>query len=637
LEYDLRDSLESLNFVTQNLKVMLKIPYGLADFARLRREKYFYVDRTDYIEQLETHATSYTMFLRPRRFGKSLIISILSHYYDVKKAADFPMLFGDLHIGKHPTPLANQYLILRFDFSGIETNAVKEVFASFLKKIKSGISRFMSKYETFFTDEQTEHVLSQPSPAAVAVEFFNIFTNNNIQPAIYLLIDEYDQFTNELLSFHFHDFKDIVSSNGYVRKFYEVIKEEAGRGSIARIFMTGVAPVTVDSMTSGFNIITDISLSPRFHNMMGFTEMEVVSFLNQLDVPKNELDEKLTELRDCYDGYRFNLKIKNHLYNPEMVLYFGNYYQSEREYPPKMLTANVASDYQKIANIFNVGGNETTALSDLNELLENGEVNSYLTDRFNVALGFGIQDVWSMLFYTGMTTLKAVSGNDWTFQMPNDVIKKLYYDYFVALNLGKDYNQMTHLIRNSLRKLVFQGQITDFVQYVEMALAKAHSNRDKVTYGEKHLKTLMIGLLYPYESYHIRSELEVQSKYVDIFLERRPQVNIKHEILLELKYIKKEDGFKWLDAQGNLVAPPTSTLPVVSTTPKKGRKPKPKLVSTTPVNPPVISLLESVAEAGAKQLANYMTADYFKRPNLLGYCLVFVGNECKKILPYLSN
>jgi hypothetical protein len=611
---------------------MLKIPYGIADYERIQREKYFYLDRTQYIEQLETYGSSYTMFLRPRRFGKSLVISMLENYYDVNKAADFPMLFGDLYIGKHPTPLANQFYILQFDFSGIETNEVRLVHDAFLKKVKSGIRGFMSSYESFFTAEERANIELQSSASSVLVEFFDIFRAKEFSHPIYVLIDEYDQFTNELLSFHFEDFKDIVSKNGYVRKVYEILKTEAGRGNIARIFMTGVAPVTVDSMTSGFNISTDISLLPRFHNMMGFTELEVYDFLKKLSVPEAELEEKLTDLRQWYDGYRFDPNAIEHLYNPEMVLYFANYYQSERTYPKRMLAANVATDYQKIANIFRIGGDETTALTHLNYLLENGEVSSYLTERFNVALGFGIADIWSMLFYTGMTTVKSVIGNDWTFQMPNYVIKKLYYDYFSALTLGMDYNNLTHLIRDSIRKLLFQGQISDFTQHVSTALVKAHSNRDKIAYGEKHLKTLIIGLLFPYESFMIRSEPEVEGKYPDIFLERIPQVNIKHEIVIELKYIKKEDGLKWLDSQGNIVDSPDGI-----TAKKKGRKPKIAPAAVVPTGPPVISLLEDVTEKGTQQLARYMASDYLQRPNILGFCLVFVGNECQKIVLYQKD
>ncbi|MEN9610811.1 MAG: hypothetical protein RLZZ628_1625, partial [Bacteroidota bacterium] len=187
------------------------------------------------------------------------------------------------------------------------------------------------------------------------------------------------------------------------------------------------------------------------------------------------------------------------------------------------------------------------------------------------------------------------------------------------------------IIRDTIQKLVFQGKIVEFANLVGVALTKAHSNRDKVTYGEKHLKTLMIGLLFPYESYRIRSEHEEETRYPDIFLERIPQVNIKHEVVLELKYIKKEDRLKWVDNQDNIVDPPAS----LSAAPKKkGRKPKTPVVAVVPTNPPVRTLLEAIAEQGTQQLRHYMAMERFKRPNTLGFCLIFVGNECAQIIDY---
>jgi Predicted AAA-ATPase/PD-(D/E)XK nuclease superfamily len=610
---------------------MLKIPYALADYGRLRREHFFYVDRTNYIELLELYGTSYAMFLRPRRFGKSLIISLLAHYYDVDKASDFQQLFGDLYIGKHPTPLANQYLILRFDFSGIETNEVQKVHESFLFKVKDGFKNFMSAYPEAFTVAQQTSILNQTLASSVVLDFFGCYRQNRLRPAVYVLIDEYDQFTNELLSFHFPEFKDIVSKNGYVRKFYEILKSETNSGSIARIFLTGVAPVTVDSMTSGFNIMTDLTLHPLFHDMMGFVEAEVVDLLEKIAVTEADLPLILDDLRKWYDGYRFDLDSPQHLYNPEMVLYFANYYQAVRKYPKKMLTSNVATDYQKIAQIFRIGNNEETSLAYLTTFLETGEIKSYLTDRFNVAIGFGLKEIWSMLFYTGMTTLKAVFGNNYTFQMPNYVIKSLYYDYFVALQLGMAYGTIQYEIRESIEELVAHGHIEPFTKWVEKALTQAHSNRDNVGYNEKHLKTLVVGLLFPYENYLIRSEYEVEKRFIDIFLERIPQVNIKHEILLELKYLKKENADKWIDKDEKIVDPP----PPVTT--KKVAKPRKTKVPPPPSAPkpiPVRPLLDHVVEKATVQLSEYMQLQRFQRPNLLGFCLVYVGNECKHILPY---
>jgi hypothetical protein len=612
---------------------MLKIPYAIADYGRLRREQFFYVDRTHFIESLELYGTSYVMFLRPRRFGKSLIISLLAHYYDVNQAANFQQLFGDLYIGKKPTPFANQYMILLFDFSGIETTDVTHVPEAFLKKIKDGIKWFINRYPDFCTQTEIDEILNKTTPTSVIIEFFDIFKKIKRTP-IYVLVDEYDQFTNELLSFHFPEFQDIVSKNGYVRKFYEVLKTEAGRGSIHRIFLTGIAPVTMDSMTSGFNITTDLTLHPLFHDMMGFTEAEVQDLLRKIDVSETELPLILDDLRKWYDGYRFDLDSPNHLYNPEMVLYFVNYYQTVRKYPKKMLTANVATDYQKIAQIFRIGNNEETSLAYLNTFLETGEIKSYLTDRFNIAIGFSLKEIWSMLFYTGMTTLKSVFGNDYTFQMPNYVIKSLYYDYFVMLQLGMSYGTIQYEIRESIRELLSHGRIEAFAKWVGHALQKAHSNRDNIGYNEKHLKTLVVGLLFPYENYLIRSEYEVEKRFIDIFLERIPQVNIKHEILLELKYIKKENEHQWVDKDDKIVDPPT---PITTKKVAKSRKPKVPAPPSTPKPIPVKPLFEHVVEKATIQLAEYMQLKRFQRPHLLGFCLVYVGSECKKIIPYAPN
>jgi hypothetical protein len=612
---------------------MLKIPYAIADYGRLRREQFFYVDRTHFIESLELYGTSYVMFLRPRRFGKSLIISLLAHYYDVNQAANFQQLFGDLYIGKKPTPFANQYMILLFDFSGIETTDVTHVPEAFLKKIKDGIKWFINRYPDFCTQTEIDEILNKTTPTSVIIEFFDIFKKIKRTP-IYVLVDEYDQFTNELLSFHFPEFQDIVSKNGYVRKFYEVLKTEAGRGSIHRIFLTGIAPVTMDSMTSGFNITTDLTLHPLFHDMMGFTEAEVQDLLRKIDVSETELPLILDDLRKWYDGYRFDLDSPNHLYNPEMVLYFVNYYQTVRKYPKKMLTANVATDYQKIAQIFRIGNNEETSLAYLNTFLETGEIKSYLTDRFNIAIGFSLKEIWSMLFYTGMTTLKSVFGNDYTFQMPNYVIKSLYYDYFVMLQLGMSYGTIQYEIRESIRELLSHGRIEAFAKWVGHALQKAHSNRDNIGYNEKHLKTLVVGLLFPYENYLIRSEYEVEKRFIDIFLERIPQVNIKHEILLELKYIKKENEHQWVDKDDKIVDPPT---PITTKKVAKSRKPKVPAPPPSPKPIPVKPLFEHVVEKATIQLAEYMQLKRFQRPHLLGFCLVYVGSECKKIIPYAPN
>jgi hypothetical protein len=215
------------------------------------------------------------------------------------------------------------------------------------------------------------------------------------------------------------------------------------------------------------------------------------------------------------------------------------------------------------------------------------------------------------------------------------VIKGLYYDYFMALQLGMAYGNLRHEIRDSIEQLVMNGEIEPFTKYVAQVLRQEHSTRDSMGYNEKHLKTLIIALFFPYESYLIRSEIEHQRRFIDIFLEKIPQVDIKHEILLELKYIKKENANKWLDKDGNLVEPPAPPQPVKKVA-KSRKKLPPPVTPVVPAPVPVKPLLDDVIDKGYQQLCEYMVLPRFQRPNLLGFCLVFVGTECRKILPYLG-
>ena len=250
---------------------MLKIPYGESDFEKVILSGFFYQDRTNYIRDLET-APSFIYYLRPRRFGKSLFVTMLHHYYDLKDKPNFDKLFGKLDIGKNPTPLANQYMVLSLEFSRIQTSTPEKTFNGFLRNVHEGVGIFLKRYESFFPPTIHEYILNQKQPDDLLTAFFYHYKQLNIDkklPKIYLLIDEYDHFANELVSFNYTFFEKSVTENGFVRKFYETIKTATRDGIIDRLFITGVSPLTLDSMTSGFNIGTNLSLSEGFHAMMG--------------------------------------------------------------------------------------------------------------------------------------------------------------------------------------------------------------------------------------------------------------------------------------------------------------------------------------------------------------------------------
>jgi len=326
---------------------MMKIPYGESNFTTIIKGGYFYQDRTEYIRYLEEKTPKYIYYLRPRRFGKSLFVSLLHHYYGIEHQTEFKDLFGKLTIGKNPTPLANQYVVLSFEFSRIQTNTAENTFNGFLKNVKEGVAIFLNKYTTFFPASTHNKILNNKHPNEVLKALFLQYTLNNQKkelPKIYLLIDEYDHFANELISFDFDYFSKAVTENGFVRKFYETIKTATRDTIVDRLFITGVSPITLDSMTSGFNIGTNLSLRPALHAMMGFKQAEVRDILKGIGIENGQLAETLKDLKAWYNGYLFNTRAKESIYNPDMVLYFAQQFQAENYYPDELLDPNIASE-----------------------------------------------------------------------------------------------------------------------------------------------------------------------------------------------------------------------------------------------------------------------------------------------------
>jgi hypothetical protein len=571
---------------------MIKIPYGQSDFETLRRENYFYQDRTEFIEKLENWSSKYPVFLRPRRFGKSLFISALHHYYGLEHKDKFPVLFDNLYIGQHPTKLANSYMILRFEFSRIDTATHESTYQGFLDNVLYGVETFLSAYSEFFTQEQYKKIQTIKSPEAVLKTLFSFIRHNKISHKIYLLIDEYDHFANELLSVDFKRFKKDVSHAGFVRKFYESLKAATSEGIIDRIFITGVSPITMDSLTSGFNISDNISLNPIFSDLMGFTHAETEAILTESAIPVEKIPTMMSDLMEWYDGYQFSSTNSGPLFNPDMLLYFLKEYSILGKYPEEMLDSNIITDYRKIRDMFKIGSEETEKLALLNELTDRGYIDFPLTRIYNLQHNFTDEDFLSLLFYMGMLTFKEARSNDWRFEIPNYVIKKLYFEYFGALYLEKtQFSRSQRPIMQTIDALMNEGKPEAFLDIVEYVLQENHSNRDEMVYGEKHLQTLMIALLFPFKAFKIHSEYESKRTYPDIFLERIPDRKINYEVVLELKYVKKSAEDKLAD----------------------------------------------VIQEAQTQLNGYMVTERFSRPDVRGFYIVFLGgkvNECKEYGAY---
>lgn len=527
---------------------MLKLPYGVSSFAQLAQEEYYFVDRTGYIAQLEQLPERYLFFLRPRRFGKSLFISLLQCYYGLEYAADFTELFGGFAISQNPTLLANRYLVLKLEFSHINTQTPENTYAGFLANVKHGVSIFLEKYAFCFAPADEAYILSADTPTFVMQRLLERFQRKQVVDQstykIYLLIDEYDHFANELVAFRIEEFKQSVSRNGYVRKFYESIKSATGDGLVDRIFITGVSPLTLDSLTSGFNIGTNLSLDRQFHNMLGFTEEEVATILTGVGVQDVDLPASMADMREWYNGYLFNGRVTTRLYNPDMVLFFAKEYGRYGAYPETLLDTNIASDYGKLRELFRVEGQEVQNFAVLNELITQGEVAASLTRQFSFEKDFTRDDLISLLFYLGIVTIQQAQLSRFIFEPPNFVITQLYYDYFHQLILRQANLRADDLrIYDRVLQLAQDNQITPLIEAVE-AILQQLSNRDAMGFDEKYVKAIFASLLYSTQIYTIHSEFESDRRYVDLLLTRRPPIEPTYQFAFELKYLKQSDAHR---------------------------------------------------------------------------------------------
>jgi hypothetical protein len=381
-------------------RMKMKLPYGLSNFKDVILGGYTYVDKTVYIAQFEDSGR-YNILLRPRRFGKSLLLSAMEYYYDINYAADFDPLFANLYIGKHPTPMQSGYRVLFMEFSGISTESYEAVYRAFNTKVELALQRFLKRYG--YPTSDSANIASYSSPHEKMEAFFKIVEGQKIL----LLIDEYDHFANSILAEDLQQFQKIVGKGGFVRSFYETIKTATQRGIVDRLFITGVTPIMLDSMTSGFNIGENVSLTEAFNEAMGFTRAEVANLLEPL-VERCGLDrtQLLADVTDWYNGYRFHIDAAETVYNANMVLYFLKNFDYKRcAYSRKMLDANIASDYGKLLGLFSIG-NRDENFAVLDELLTTGEVVAQQVEKFDFDKGFERDDFISLLGYMGFASLQ---------------------------------------------------------------------------------------------------------------------------------------------------------------------------------------------------------------------------------------
>ncbi|MCY6354149.1 ATP-binding protein [Clostridium sp. ZS2-4] len=516
---------------------MKKIPYGISNFERLIEENYLYVDKTKYIEILENYAP-YQFFIRPRRFGKSLFISMMENYYDVNKKDKFEKLFGNVYIGENPTEEKNKYLVLSLSFSGITTNINKEIFVEeFNYEVVSKVRHFIKKYNPILnTNEMPKDI----DTANKALKYI-IQLSESVGEKILVLIDEYDNFANDLINANKDLYYELIAGEGYVRTFYKTIKEGT-MTSISKIFMTGVSPIMLDDLTSGFNITENLTMNPSLNEVLGFTEEEVMYMLREYKVHEfTNINEVISDMRRYYNGYLFSRKGKNRIYNSDMTLYFIKHLINNYEYPYEMIDNNVKTDYGRVNKIA-LNFEDEKAIEDI---IKEETLVSRIVDRFNLETMFNNKENFiSLLYYLGMLTIKQSLGYETELCIPNHVIKEIFWDQFLE-KLRADIKIDNREIMDSISKMQKQGEIEDFIECLKDILEKL-SNRDLQNFDEKYIKVIMLTLLNMNKMYVADSEREVQKGYIDILLTKAVQYReyVDYEWIIELKYLKESERNK---------------------------------------------------------------------------------------------
>lgn len=522
-----------------------RIPYGMMNFAVIRRDDCYYVDKTRFIPIIED-ADKFFFFNRPRRFGKSLTVSMLQHYYDIAAKDKFDALFGDLYIGKHPTSDRNSYLVLYLNFSGI----VGELH-NYRKGLDAHCQTMFDYFCDIYADYLPQGIKEKLDEKEGAVEQFEyLFTEcNKTNQRIYLFIDEYDHFTNAILADpeSLHRYTNETHGEGYLRAFFNKVK--AGTySSIERCFITGVSPVTMDDLTSGFNIGTNYSLSPKFNEMIGFTEEEVRQMLTYYSTTSHfnhTVDELLDIMKPWYDNYCFaqGRYGETTMYNSNMVLYFvKNYLDNDGKAPQNMIESNIRIDYEKLRMLIRKDKEFAHDASIIQTLVNQGYITGDLKDSFPATSITNPDNFVSLLYYFGMLTVSGTHEGKTKLTIPNQVVREQLYAYLLSTYDEADLNFSSYEKSELSSSLAYRGDWQAYFGYIADCLKRYASQRDKQK-GEFFVHGFTLAMTAQNRFYRPISEQDTQAGYVDIFLCPLLEIysDMKHSYIVELKYAKYKD------------------------------------------------------------------------------------------------
>jgi len=528
------------------------LPMGISDFRRIRLENYYYVDKTAWIPKFE-QVSSFLFFCRPRRFGKTLMLSVLESYYDCKQQQDWDRLFNGLWIHEHPTAERSKFQVMKLDFSKV-TGTLDQLKESLDRYFDNRLNLFAEKYADMypagFVDEVKKHT--------TATDKLDYVTGRAAacDNHLYLILDEYDNFTNTVLAQHGEAvYRTLTHADGFYRDLFKLFK-----GNFDRILMMGVSPVTMDDLTSGYNIATNITTRYNFNQVLGFSEPEVRAMLDYyrpLSGTELTTDEMVEQMRPWYDNYCFAekaLKTDPKMFNSNMVTYYIGTLLDEGTPPDSMEDPNAKTDYTKLRQLIRLDTIDSYRRGIVHRIAQDGYIYSKVKDYFPAIELIKKENFISLLYYYGMITMTGTYQGEQRLGIPNNNVRRQYYDFLLD-EYQRAYDIDTWQLKENFRSAAYEGEWRALFEYIADSYRENSAIRSAIE-GERHLQGYFLAYLNMYQGYLTAPEVELNHGYCDFFLmpDKLRQPDIAHSYIIELKYLKanatdEEAKSQWQEAE----------------------------------------------------------------------------------------
>ena len=527
----------------ENIK---EIPYGVSNFVTVVEQNQYYVDKTMYLPLLEKQPRS-LFFIRPRRFGKSIFLSMLRTYYDIAQKPKFEARFGNLWVGKHPTPLQGAYQILSLDFSRVSGQADR-LAINFNNYCCGALDDFAFVYEAYYYPGFKQEMKEQPD-ATTKINFLDRQARN-CGARLYLIIDEYDNFTNVVLNEQGDEaYHSLTHASGFYRDVFKMFK-----GMFERIFMTGVSPVTLDDLTSGFNIGWNISTEPEFNRMLGFSEEDVrqmLQYYKDAGQHNGDIEAMIADMKPWYDNYCFakdRLDSDPKMFNCDMVLYYLQHYINGGKAPEQMIDPNTRTDYNKMKKLIQLDRLDGDRKGVLRRIAEEGQIVANLVTTFPARDIIKPEIFPSLLFYYGMLTIVGTDGQRPVLGIPNNNVRKQYYDFMLEEYQEKHSINLERLM-DQFDAMAYKGEWRSGLEFIARAYKENSAVRSAIE-GERNLQGFFTAYLSICNYYLVAPEMELNHGFCDLFLMADlTHYAVAHSYIIELKYLAVKDSDSKAEAQ----------------------------------------------------------------------------------------